>query len=105
MMANTPLPGLVRVSLDASSVPAHPAGAGRYVLELATALGERPDVGLVVVCRGGDEDRWRLGPNVTPVGRAPRSRPVRLAWEQVGLPGLLARLPLDVHHAPHYTMP
>jgi glycosyltransferase involved in cell wall biosynthesis len=30
---------------------------------------------------------------------------VRLAWEQAGLPALLRRLDLDVHHSPHYTMP
>ena len=39
------------------------------------------------------------------VARAPTARPLRLAWEQLALPGLLGRAGLDVHHGPHYTMP
>jgi len=77
----------VRVSLDATAVPARPVGAGRYVLELASALSHRDDVDLVVV------------------DKAPSLRPLRLAWEQVRLPGVLRGLSVDVHHAPHYTMP
>ena len=33
------------------------------------------------------------------------SRPVRLLWEQAGLPGLLRRHAIDVLHSPHYTRP
>ncbi|MGI9034375.1 MAG: glycosyltransferase family 4 protein [Acidimicrobiales bacterium] len=96
----------VRVSLDATAVPARPAGAGRYVLDLAATLGRRPDVSLTLVCRRGDEARWRADTGRTQVlGRAPSIRPLRLAWEQFRLPDLLGRLPLDVHHSPHYTMP
>src|SRR6202034_1296475 len=36
---------------------------------------------------------------------APRPRPFRLAWEQVGLPRRLRTLPVAVHHGLHYTMP
>ncbi len=96
----------VRVCLDATAVPARPAGAGRYVLDLAAALGLRPDVVLTVLCRRGDEARWRSGPGDNlALGRAPARRPLRLVWEQVRLPDILARLPVDVHHGPHYTMP
>ena len=95
----------VRLSLDASSVPAQPTGAGRYVLELARALARRGDVELLVVCHKDDTQRWLAAGAGTAVGRAPRRRPVRLAWEQARLPRLLGRLPVDVHHAPHYTMP
>ena len=77
----------VRVSLDATAVPARPVGAGRYVLELASALSKRDDVDLVVL------------------HKAPPLRPLRLAWEQVRLPRVLRDLSVDVHHAPHYTMP
>lgn len=77
----------VRVSLDTTAVPPRPVGAGRYVLELANALTQRDDVDLVVV------------------DKAPSNRPVRLAWEQVRLPSVLRELGVDVHHAPHYTMP
>lgn len=37
--------------------------------------------------------------------RAPRARPARLAWEQLGLPSDLRRAGVEVHHGPHYTMP
>jgi glycosyltransferase involved in cell wall biosynthesis len=30
---------------------------------------------------------------------------MRLAWEQVSLPGVVRGLDIDVHHGPHYTMP
>ena len=36
---------------------------------------------------------------------APRRRPLRLAWEQLRLPGLVSGSDADVHHGPHYTMP
>ena len=39
------------VSLDGTAIPARPAGAGRYVLELASALAARDDVDLTVVAR------------------------------------------------------
>ncbi len=97
---------VVRVCLDATAVPGRPAGAGRYVLDLAGALARRDDVKLTVMCRRGDEARWRSGPGDNlALGRAPTRRPLRLAWEQLRLPAILDRLPVDVHHGPHYTMP
>ncbi len=97
-----------RVSLDATAVPDRPGGAGHYILELARALATTGAVDLSVVCRRGDAARWRPHPGssaVTVVEAGPPARPVRLVWEQVGLPRLLAGLGVDVHHAPHYTMP
>ncbi len=101
--------GVVRVSVDATAVPAKPGGAGRYVLNLVGEL-IRPemhdDVEVTVVCRQGDRARWeaKAGANRV-VDTAPTRRPVRLAWEQTALPRLLNRMPTDVHHGPHYTMP
>ena len=92
---------MTAVALDASAVPDPPGGAGRYVLALAEALSRRDDVELTVVCRTGDAVRW---PEPT-VARAPALRPVRLGWEQVALPRVVRGLGVDVHHAPHYTMP
>lgn len=90
-----------RVSLDASAIPDPAGGAGRYVLALASALARRDDVDLTVICRSGDGTRWPR-----PVAaRAPALRPVRLAWEQVGLPRVVRGLGVAVHHGPHYTMP
>jgi glycosyltransferase involved in cell wall biosynthesis len=91
----------VSVALDASAIPDPPGGAGRYVLALAAALARRDDVHLTVVSRTGDPERWP-----SPVAaRAPALRPVRLGWEQVGLPRAVRGLGVEVHHGPHYTMP
>jgi glycosyltransferase involved in cell wall biosynthesis len=95
----------VRVSLDASAIPGQPAGGGRYVLELATALTARPDVDLAIVARRGDGARWRALGRADVVEQAPPRRPMRLAWEQLALPRVLRELGVEVHHAPHYTMP
>ena len=98
--------------MDATAVPDRPGGAGRYVLELVTALAGLDAVDLTVVSRHGDGARWRDGAMAATtatatavVERGPLRRPVRLAWEQAGLPRVLAGLGVDVHHAPHYTMP
>jgi hypothetical protein len=37
---------VVRVALDVSAVPINPAGAGRYILELARGLAPRPEIDL-----------------------------------------------------------
>jgi glycosyltransferase involved in cell wall biosynthesis len=95
--------------VDATAVPAKPGGAGRYVLNLVCEL-IRPEmedaVEVTVICRQGDRGRWeaRAGAGRV-VDTAPTRRPVRLAWEQTALPRLLKRMPTDVHHGPHYTMP
>jgi glycosyltransferase involved in cell wall biosynthesis len=94
------------LSLDVTAVPAHPAGAGRYTLDLATALAGRDDLDLYLTSRMNDAERWAaLAPHAVVEAVAPATRPLRLAWEQARLPRLLAGLPLDVHHGPHYTMP
>ena len=96
----------VAVSLDVTAVPDNPSGAGRYTIDLAAALSRRDDVALTFVARSGDAARWEaLSPGARVVASAPRSRPLRLAWEQARLPRLLRGLPVKVHHAPHYTMP
>lgn len=93
------------LSLDVSAVPERPGGAGRYTIALAHGLAARPEVTLTLVARRDDADRWEvmgaehLRPDV------PASRPARLAFEQMGLPGLLRSAAVSVHHGPHYTMP
>jgi glycosyltransferase involved in cell wall biosynthesis len=97
----------VRLSLDVSAVPAQPAGAGRYTVELARGLSSNHDeIDLTLVTRQGDTDRWSgIAPRADVAAAAPDRRPLRLAWEQTGLPRLLAKVGADVHQSPHYTMP
>ncbi len=100
--------GRLAVSLDATAVPPHPGGAGRYTLALARALAARDDVALTVW--GRREDQGRLAGTAGPgtarlLAVAPGPRPARLAWEQLALPRGLARLGPAVHHGPHYTLP
>jgi glycosyltransferase involved in cell wall biosynthesis len=98
--------GVLRLALDVTAVPVDPVGAGRYTLELAAALSDRSDIDMTVVARRSDATRWGSGaPGARVEAVAPGPRPLRLAWEQVRLPSLLSGLPVDVHHAPHYTMP
>ena len=94
----------MRVALDVSAVPARPAGAGRYVVEIARRL---PDAGVAttLVTRRGDDERWAAwSPRASRSAVVPTSRPLRLAYEAT----LLGRTPAArdaVWHGPHYTMP
>jgi glycosyltransferase involved in cell wall biosynthesis len=97
----------MRIAIDASSVPAKPAGAGMYAIQLVRALAARgrgdgyalfthsPALDEIV---GGRRD-WRI--ERVHAG----SRPLRLAWEQVMLPGAIERLRIDVLHSTHHTLP
>jgi glycosyltransferase involved in cell wall biosynthesis len=95
----------LEVSLDVSAVPARPGGAGQYTLALARGLAVHPGVALTLVARRADAARWReMGADCL-LAQVPSSRPGRLAFEQVGLPALLRKAGVAVHHGPHYTMP
>ena len=96
----------LRLSLDVSAVPARAVGAGQYTVQLAGALAPRTQVDLTLFGRRDDVTRWPgLAPGSRLVSRAPGPRPLRLAWEQIRLPGMLDRHDVAVHHGPHYTMP
>ena len=92
--------------LDVSAVPASPAGAGVYVVELVRALAAAGTVELDLVARTDDGPRWgALAPGATVTAAAPRNRPVRLVWEQAW-PVLGSRPSARaVWHGPHYTLP
>ena len=98
----------MRLLVDVSAVPARPAGAGVYVVNLVRALVSLPevaagDVDLHVLTRRDDTDRWcTLAPLHAVV---PPARPARLAWEQARAGALAAHLGVDVWHGPHYTLP
>ena len=75
-------------------------------MALAHGLAARDDVGLTLLARRGDEERWRdHGGRRRGAGAVPVSRPGRLAFEQVGLSSVLRSVGVQVHHGPHYTMP
>lgn len=95
----------MRVLLDATAVPDDRGGVGRYVDELVPAL-VRAGVDVVVACRpAGVGGLASSGADVHEVPESLDRRPVRLAWEQVGLPALARRVRPDVLHSPHYTLP
>ncbi|MCL1899298.1 MAG: glycosyltransferase family 4 protein [Promicromonosporaceae bacterium] len=96
----------MHVLLDATAIPADRGGVGRYVDELVPEL-QRTGVRLTVIAQPRDRELFEQmitdGQVVVVAGIA--RRPLRLAWEQVGLPALIRRLRPDVVHSPHYTMP
>ena len=95
----------MRLALDTSAVPDQPAGAGRYVVELARRL---PGRGLdtTLVTRRGDEARWHeYSPESRVSALVPRARVARLAFEATRLGRTRVARSVDVWHGPHYTMP
>lgn len=97
------------VALDVSAVPASPAGAGRYIVELARALDRAGAVDLTLVARRGDGERWgALAPHSRLCAPVPAPRPARLAYERLGLArrvGALTDPAVEIYHGPHYTFP
>ena len=96
-----------RVLLDATAIPADRRGVGRYVDNLAAGL-DRVGAALTVVCQRRDAQVFAgLAPHsrIVPTAEELDNRPARLAWEQTTLPRLARRLPVDLIHSPHYTMP
>ena len=95
----------MRLALDASAVPDQPAGAGRYVVELARRL---PGRGLdtTLVTRRGDDVRWHdYSPEARIAPRVPRARVARLFYEATRLGTSDVARAAEVWHGPHYTMP
>lgn len=98
---------MVSVLLDATSIPATRGGVARYIAGLLQGLDEG-GTALTVVVKGADRawlserapgHRYVVAPGLVSV------RPLRLLWEQLGLPVLARRLDLDRLHCPHYTFP
>jgi len=95
----------VRVALDVSAVPARVAGAGRYVVEVASRLG-RAGMTPALVARRDDAARWRdWCPGAEVAAVVPSARAVRLAYEAWALGTSAVARGADVWHGPHYTMP
>ncbi|WP_149202581.1 glycosyltransferase family 4 protein [Actinotalea subterranea] len=97
----------MRLILDATAIPADRGGVGRYVDALLPALAAQ-GLDLVVVCQERDAAATAALVPAAEVVTAPAGiarRPVRMAWEQAGLPALVRRTRADVLHSPHYTLP
>ena len=95
--------GSLRIAIDASAIPAQPAGAGVYTYELVRALAaEIERHRLFVFARPGV---FAGLPNADVIEVDPPSRIARLAWEQLAMPGLLSRYRIDVLHSPHHHTP
>jgi glycosyltransferase involved in cell wall biosynthesis len=89
----------LRVLLNASAVPAQPAGAGVYTLELAAALARRDDVDLTVASS-------RQAPAGASTMPSPARGPLSAAlWEQTRLPIFMRRGEFDVYHGAHFAVP
>ena len=95
----------VKIALDTSAVPDQPAGAGRYVVELARRLPGR-GMDTTLVTRVGDASRWReYSPQSHVAAQVPNSRVARLIYEATRLGTSEVARAADVWHGPHYTMP
>ncbi len=96
----------LRVAIDVSAVPQHPAGAGRYVLDLVSELARRSDTVLTAISRNDDGERWdRMLGHERVRSCVPRRRVGRLAWEQLSMSRMLDSTNVDLLHSPHCTMP
>lgn len=97
----------MKVLLDATMIPADLGGVGRYVDDLVPELVDvGVDLSMVVQRRDADHfSRTVPAAHILTVDRVVENRALRMAWEQVRLPGLVARLRPDVLHSPHYTFP
>jgi glycosyltransferase involved in cell wall biosynthesis len=95
----------VKLALDVSAVPRQPAGAGRYIAEIATRLvGSVSELHLVT--RRNDATRWRqTHPTDMVHSVVPSTRAVRLLYEAYGLGRTSLARAVDVWHSPHYSMP
>jgi glycosyltransferase involved in cell wall biosynthesis len=97
----------LRVLVDVTAIPADRGGVGRYLDGILPALG-RLDVDLVLAAQPHDVAAFTRSVPTAEVVAAPGAaarRPVRLLWEQTGLPALARRQRADVLHSPHYTLP
>jgi glycosyltransferase involved in cell wall biosynthesis len=97
----------MRIAVDLTAVPPRLTGVGYYLAGLIAGLQAVDSTNeyyllLGAACRDAFAVR---SPRFSVVTVPDRSRPARLAWEQIALPALLTRLGIDVLHSPHYTRP
>lgn len=92
---------MLRVFVNAVSVPPRPAGAGRYAIELIRALNA---IGTVDTLVAGPA--WLRAHGIPLTLEAPaRGAAARTAWELTTLPWRVRKLEYDVYHGTHFTVP
>jgi glycosyltransferase involved in cell wall biosynthesis len=98
---------MVRIGLDLTAVPAQRGGVAFYLMALIAALQriDRRNEYVLITADPHAPELRSLTPNFSIAAVKLPSRGARLLWEQASLPGLVARLGLDLLHSPHYTRP
>lgn len=97
----------MRIGIDASCLPPHIAGAGRYICGLIAGLNE-VDVHneYIVFVKQRDRNLFsNLNSNFDVIELPNHSRPGRIIWQLYSARFEIERLKLDVWHSPHYTVP
>jgi glycosyltransferase involved in cell wall biosynthesis len=98
----------MRVAIDLTALLPHATGVDNYLRRLVTYLGRLDDQNRYTIFLNY-EDRFlfkdRLPGNFTVVPACLRPRPVRLLFQQVGLPAAARGLGVDVLHSPSFLMP
>lgn len=96
----------ISVAIDATAVPHHRVGAGTYVAELVRGLDGLEEVQMQLFVNTRDAQEFAT---LAPAARVHRvrvpNRPARILWGHFVLPLRVARIPADVFHGPHYTLP
>jgi glycosyltransferase involved in cell wall biosynthesis len=99
-------PDKLRIAIDCSAIPARMAGAGVYTYQLVRALAQLPHKhALIAFAREGLFEDLAAERRLHVVHIDPKSRALRLGWEQAVLPMLLRRYHIDVLHSPHHHTP
>src|SRR2546423_908734 len=96
-----PPPDLMRIAVDATAIPSQRVGAGNYIFKLLQGLaaldGEEAYVFSAKRAHGEELGLDRPRVELVPVDHP--SRPLRLLWEQSGLPRQLHRRRVDLVHS------
>lgn len=99
----------MKIAIDATSLPPKPAGAANYIIQLVHALARLPgEEELLIITHPVGKALLQISQPARQIETlvvAPRPPALRLVWEQVGLPRLLAQRQADLLHSPHYTRP
>lgn len=98
---------MFKIGIDATAIPESRVGAGVYTFNLVKGLADidKENEYFIFSKRSTILD-WGINQaNFRFVPQDDRYRPLRLLWEQTGLPFLVAKYKLNILHSAHYTSP